>query len=338
MSINLQKELLAGGSTVGNMNKWWTAEEAEKEAKLTYRDAVVTQIHTTTQAYRGLVSDKLTLNNDASTLASDNLQLKNAKLELKLGRGTQYAVNQSALDVSEAESTLVTDKQTIASARVTLNEALGLDPAVVLHVANHITEPTIHLIPLEKAEQRALKTSAAYQTAEIAVTQAKRALAIARNANLPSLTFGTTASVGGSHQPSDVQSSLKWGIPIDNIPGKVDVIKARITVINAQQSLTTARNKVLSDTTLDYNSLTSAIRTLKLSQQTYALNKETVAQQYAEYKAGDLDLFTYSTAKQALTTTRNDLQSSQNSLWSNVETYRTDIGTVLTTWGIVLHD
>ena len=86
-SINVKKDLWAGNSYAANMNSWWSAEEAAETAKLTYRDHIVPAIHATTQAYRGLVTAKLTLKRQ-SKLDNDIEQLKDAKLKLKLGRGT----------------------------------------------------------------------------------------------------------------------------------------------------------------------------------------------------------------------------------------------------------
>jgi outer membrane protein TolC len=337
MGLTVDKKLLAGGSYITNMDSLWTAEETEKENRLAYRDAVVTVIHNTTQAYRTVVTDKLTLAADQSDLDSDLEQLKDAKLKLSLGRGTENDVNQSQLDIAQAKSTIITDKQTLLSDRAAFNTVLGLDQNIAIHISNISPIPHIHMGSLHDAVQAAFRTSTDYQKAKILVTQDKRALEIAKNAALPSLDYEGVGSLGGRPGESSFKNTLTWGIPIDDVGAKAKIVNARIALINAQQDLINARNTLISTMTLDYNALKNSINSLKLANMSLGLNETTVKQQEAQYQAGQLDLYTLSTAKQGLTKTRNDLQGTKDALWSDLETFRKDTGTVLSSWHITLN-
>lgn len=334
MNVDLKKELWAGNSYIANMDSLWTAQETAEIAELTYRDSIVTTIHKTTQAFRALAASKLTLANDQFTLQTDLEQLKDAKLKLKLGRGTQFDVNQSKLDVATDKSTIITDKQNIQSNRVALNEVLGLDPEVQIHIANDIPLPHIVLGKLSDAKTKALAVSTAYKQAQITLKQAQRKLAIDKNAGKPTLSYEMTGTLGGNQ--NNVTNAITWGIPIDNVQNKYDVIADRIAIIKDKQALTTTRNSIISSVTLDYNTLKQTVSSWLLANQKLTLNEETVKQQTAQYQAGQLGLYDLSTAKQGLTTTRNNLQTTKDSLWDALEAYRTDTGTVLSSWGVSL--
>ena len=135
------------------------------------------------------------------------------------------------------------------SDRVALNEALGLEPNINITISNDIPLPTIRIGTLQQAIQAALTTSTSYHTAQTTLKQDKRALAIQKNANKPSLTFSSNTTLGGSGSHG-VQNTLAWSIPIDNVPGKIDVISDRIKILKDKQALTTTRNSVISAVTL----------------------------------------------------------------------------------------
>jgi outer membrane protein TolC len=337
MNLDVKKELWAGNSYVANMDPLWTAQEQAIIDKLTYQDNIVDIIHKTTQAYRQLALSKLTLANERFSLHSYLEQLKDAKLKLKLGRGTQFDVNQSKLNIATSKSAIVTDQQQIQSDRVSLNETLGLDPNVTIHISNDIPLPHIHIGSLPKAEKAALERSTAYYQAKIALKQAKRKLTIDKNAAKPSLSYEGTSSFGGVTSGPNITNTLTWGIPINNVQNKYSIIADRVAIIKNKQALNTAKNQVISQMTLDYNALKNALVSWDLANQTLTLNEETVKQQTAQYQAGKLNLYDLSTAKQALTQTRNNLLTSKNSLWEDLESFRKDTGTVLSSWGISLN-
>lgn len=336
MNLDLKKQLWAGNSYTANMDPLWTAEEQYALNKLSYQDSIVSIIHQTTDAYRQLVSSKLTLEIDKLSLNSYLEQLKDAKLKLKLGRGTQYDVNQSKLDIAQSKSTIVTDEQNIETDRNNLNEILGLEPNVAIKINDNIPLPPIHLGSLAEAENKALARSTNYYQAKITLKEDKRQLIIAKNANKPTLTYETTGTLGGNTPGPHLTNTLTWGIPIDNVQNKMAILQARVAVIKAQQNLNTVRNQVISQTRLDYNALKNAIVSWHLANQTVALNEETIKQQTALYQAGRLNLFDLSNAKQSLTSNKNNLLSAKDSLWSDLEAFRTDTGTVLSSWGISL--
>ena len=336
MNLTLNKQLWAGNSYTANMNPLWTAQENAIIHEMNYRDSIVSAIHTTTQAYRTLASSELALTNDKAVLNTNFEQLKDAQLKLKLGRGTQFDVNQSQLDVATNKSTLITDEQAIQLNQVNLNEALGLDPEIKIHITTTIPFPKIHLGSLQKAIDAALTTSTAYRQAQITLEQAKRQLIIDKNAGKPSLAYQLTTNLGGSTQTPNVTNSITWGIPFNNVQNKYNILSDRIAIIKDQQALESARNTIISTVTLDYNNLKQAVTSWNLAQLRLSLNEETVKQQTAQYEAGQLDLYSLSTAKQNLTATRNNLQSTKNNLWTDLESFRTDTGVVLSSWGISL--
>lgn|GEM_PF-6019660 len=336
MNLDVKKELWAGNSYVANMDPLWTAQENEIIAQMTYKDNIVDIIHKTTQAYRELALSKLSLVIERASLDSYLEQLKDAKLKLKLGRGTQFDVNQSKLNIATSKSNVVTDQQQIQTDRASLSEILGLDPAVKIHISDNIPLPHVHMVSLTKAIKMALTRSTAYRQAQITLKQAKRQLVINRNAAKPQLSYEATGTLGGNTPGPHVTNTITWGIPIDNVQNKYNIIAARITVIKDQQALTTVRNSVVSQTTLNYNALQKAQVSWGLANQTLALNEETVKQQTAQFQAGKINLFQLSTAKQTLTQTRNDLLTSKNSLWDDLEAFQTNIGTVLSSWNISL--
>jgi outer membrane protein TolC len=336
MNLTLNKQLWAGNSYTAYMNPLWSAQENAIINRMAYRDSIVTAIHTTTQAYRTLASSLLTLTNDKAVLHSDLEQLSDAKLKLKLGRGTQFDVNQSKLDVASDKSTLITDQQAIEENMAQLSEALGLDPEVKIHITTDIPFPIIHLGTLQDAVREALTTSTAYKQAQITSEQAKRQLIIDKNAAKPSLAYQLTDTIGGNTPGPHLTNAITWGIPINNVQNKYNILSDRINIIKDQQTLESTRNTIVSTVTQDYNNLKQAVASWDLAQARLALNIETVKQQTAQYEAGQLDLYSLSTAKQSLTATRNNLQTTKNSLWSDLESFRTDTGSVLSSFGISL--
>jgi outer membrane protein TolC len=338
MNLTLNKQLWAGNSYTANMNPLWTAEENAMINRLAYRDSIVAAIHTTTQAYRTLASSLLTLTSDRAVLHSDLEQLSDAKLKLKLGRGTQFDVNQSKLDVASDKSILISDQQAIDANQVNLNEALGLDPNVNIHISTDIPFPLMHLGSLSDAVHAALATSTAYRQAQITLEQAKRQLIIDKNAGKPSIAYQVTGILGGNTPGPHLANTITWGIPINNVQNKYNILSDRIGIIKDEQALVSTRNTLISTVTLDYHNLKEAVVSWNLAQLRLSLNEETVKQQTAQYEAGQLNLYSLSTAKQTLTTTRNNLQTTKNSLWSDLESFRTDTGVVLSSWGIALDD
>ncbi len=343
-TATITQPLLRGfGPTVTEANLF-NAYISELNARLAFKNNIITQIIAVIQAYYTVVQNTNQLMTNKQALATSEQSLQQTKLEIKAGKkASTDAVQQEAsvatnrLQVEQAENALQLSYQSLIN-------VLGLSPDSKLKLDQNILLDERPLPTKEQSIEIALKNNVAYQQLLNSYKTLQRQLAVAKNAQLWQLNATGTASQNiaqngnGPNSPTPASSSLSLSlsVPIDNMTLKQELVNAKIGLEQAELNLYNTKRALTTQVINGYDNLMSQKQQIVLSENDVRLAEQSLKIENLRYSAG-LD------PPINLIQVRNDLQAKQLNLinqkisyLNNLENFFALLGTTLDRWNIKL--
>jgi outer membrane protein TolC len=259
-------------------------QAARSDAETTFQTVVVN----VQQAYYGLQQAQrlVTVSEEAITQFKKHLDL--AKGRFKVGVAPKIDVTTAEVDLSNAQLNLITAKNNLLLARVTLNNAMGIDTADPYRVEDPVAFEQFQ-ISLEEAMDRAMRQRPE-MIAQRALEQAAEAsIKTAQSDFLPTVAGAATYTYNGQEFPLvwnwNVTGSVNFPI-FNGFITKQQVAEARANLLRAKANGDVLRQTVLLEVSQALLNLESAKERLRVTAITVTQAKERLALVEGRYKAG----------------------------------------------------
>lgn len=338
-SISVTQPLLQGFGVKVNEVALDNAYDTQTIDDIALRTTVQTTVTTITNDFYAVVNAKQNYQIAKTSLKSAQLTLRDRKAKLKAGQIPKTDVNQAALDLITQQQSLQSAKIGFATAKAALLDSLGL-PADTRFVVDDKVNVE-HLQPnMNKAIKQALKNNLTIKTAELNAKIANRNILTEENNRLWKLNLVLTrdrtrrninypTSDTNSIQ-DDTSAELNLTIKLN----RVNLDKAKLTAAINQQNdeLTEAQTKrtVVNNVEAAVNNLNNLWVQLSVSKQKLALTQSATKAAEIQYQYGKLDAFTLNQQKNNLVTAQQGLINAQIAYVKQVQAYRVLVGTLLT--------
>lgn len=362
-TLQITQPLLQGfGKTIAEI-PLLNAEDQDVIAQYTLRENIITTITTVINDFYALQGAQMSVIAAQVALEVNKKQLANDKIEVKAGNLAPAELIQDKSQFEQQAVTVGSSQIALRNARLQLLTDLGLEPNINLKIKTDDTLP-ISEPDQKRSEDIALKNNIDYQVALLNLKQAKRGLLSAQdNARWQlNLTATSTRTADGSSppsvssQPPSLQNSLDNGllgnaqtdnsvglnltvpIGIQHLENQQNISAAKIAIQEAEVSLEQQRITILNQVDTQIATLKMALENVQLAEEALADQAKTVhiTQQQVTYgTASNFELFSqrllYQNAQQQLI-------SSKMQYLTNIAAFDAFLGTTLDTWNIKVKD
>lgn len=324
------------------------ARDAEFLSRLNLKNTTAQAITTIISDYRQVVAavnqlriQNLTLENDLKTYHQLESQIKAGRRAPAEAVQSKAAIAQDKLNIKQGENTLAQAKQTL------LND-IGLDPKTSIDVIASIDTDDIRLPTLEETMRIGLANNFAYQAAVIQQKQNKRNLLVAKDQARPEVnvtlsnTFGDGQGLNlsnlNNNENSEQNIQVQVSVPIRNFPKQQAILQAKVAI--EQQEVAIAQTRRSLET-----QVINAVTNLRLLKQQVELAKQARDLAKRNLEISKIKLFYGRVAMFEVSNLQNSLTSSELAVVYNEINYLNAlsqlqflIGTTLKTWDIQLRD
>jgi outer membrane protein len=335
-----------------------TALYNEKNAKLNFKNTVMSKIASVINDYMQVVQSQKTLANDRETLHNYQVNVKNTQSQVNAGEKAKSEIVKAQAQVTKQQATIASDVNSLHSAHYQLLDDLGLKLDANIQLPKKIDFDGIIKIlknnkPLpdvKTSEQKALQGNINYQTIKIALKLAKIAIITAKDAQRWQLDVKASATRGnGSGSGNDAnlnsllnsrnhneQVGLVLSIPIDDVDNKSELITAKIGLKQSQINLKEGEKVLRITADNDRFSIISSELSLKANKQSLKLQRQTVKDDRVKYTLGEITNFELLTEQQNSSDQANTTIGDQISYINSLVTFDQELGVLLDYWDIKL--
>ena len=240
------------------------------------------------QAYFGLQQTQrlVTVNEEAITQFQKHLDL--AKGRFKAGIAPKIDVTTAEVDLSNAQLNLITAKNNALVARVTLNNAMGIQPTSPYRVQDPgQAEP--YQVSLDEAVARAMQLRPEMISQRAQERAAEAAIKAAQGNFFPTVTSSATYTYSGIEFPLVYNWNVNGTVNVPIFSGfltKQQVAQARANLLKTKATGDVLRQTILLEVSQALLNLEAARERLKLTAVTVDQAKERLALVEGRYKAG----------------------------------------------------
>ena len=284
-SVALNQLLYDFGTTKSQVD---TAQFNLHAANSDAETALQTVVVNVQQAYFGLQQAQrlLTVNEEAIGQFQKHLDL--AKGRFKAGVAPKIDVTTAEVDFSNARLNLITAKNNLSVARVTLNNAMGIpsaDPYRVLEP--EVLEP--YQVALDEAVTRAMQLRPEMISQRAQERSAEVAIKAAQGNYFPTVTSSANYSYSGNDFPLVYNWNVTGTVNIPIFSGfltQQQVAQARANLLKTKANGEVLKQNILLEVNQALLNLEAAKERLQVTAVTVVQAKERLAQVEGRYKAG----------------------------------------------------
>jgi outer membrane protein TolC len=363
-TLGITQPLLKGfGKTIAEI-PLKNAEYADLLAEDNLRNSVISTITQVINDFYNLQGTQMSLDAARVTQQTNELQFTQDKIRVQAGELAPAELTQDKSQLGSAAVAVGNAQIALRNARLALLTDLSLEPDINLQIKINTTLPKSEP-DVKRSETIALQNNFAYQSALLAVKQAKLSLLQAedsarwqldltatstRTSPDPSTSFsqalplqnqlGNNANslLGSSQTDNAIGLTLNVPLGIQNLNNQASIASSKLGLRSAELALEQQRITVLNEVDAQIANLKLALDTVHLAQTALAEQADTVhiTQQQVNYGvATNFELFqqriNYQQAQQGLI-------SDQINYLTNVAAFDAFLGTTLNTWNIKLKD
>lgn len=338
-TFTVTQPLLKGFGWAVNTTPWYNALDTEENAKLAYKNTVISEIVTTIQNYRGLVQSYNSLNISTVQLKSTKQTLDQMTLQLKEGQLSKSDYIQQKSNYEQQLLTYVQAQQGIDTAYYAFLQGLGLDPTAKVVIDKTVEVTDVGIPPMKKAIELALKGNIAYQTALINLRATQRNVIVQKNNQLWTLGLTYTSQIGNNSSATATGGSstvLTWSVPIHNMTLQQGLVNAKVALEQAQITLAQSKRQTINTTMTDIINLKTQYEAILLAKEQVRLQQLTVNNTRLKLKYGKTTVFELNTEQQSLISNQNNLLSAEITFQNDLTTLYSFLGLTLDRWRIKL--
>lgn len=356
LNLSITQPLLNGAGKEVVTSGLMSAIEGERINKMSFRNTLMSQVNQIISSYHQLISDYLQVQINQENVKVSEEQVKQTKTRLRLGQATGSDLVQQQSSLATARLSVVSSQRKVHTQTQSLLILLGLDPNKPFrpdlsldHFKMYPTPSKAECIRLAKAN------SLTYQQAKLGITQAERALHVAKNQMkwTVDLTASTQLAHGSgsglpagkakdwlgptTHSPTgDKNVGINVTIPVDDMGAKSNLLSARVGLRQAHQSLVSTEQSIQSNVRSTLYALESSKHSYILAKQALQLAKQNLANSELSYKFGRTSAFQVSQLRSALIQAQIGLVNAKIGYIGSYMSLRLLIGKVLDDWHIAV--
>jgi outer membrane protein TolC len=330
------------------------ALDAEIQAKLTLRQTLISTITSVINDYLALEQTQMTIKNSYHTLFKNKQHLQQDELKVRAGELAPTELAQDKYQVAQQRVQIGDTENSIKSARVKLENDLGLDNTITLKLPTQVDVP--HVVPNKSmSEKIALANNISYQEDLLSIKQSKRSLLEARDNARWDLNMTATAARSSTHfsgggesdsglplPPSsntvvnDNQVGLSLLMPIgeQRLQNKQSIASARLAVRNNQIKLRQDKMSLLNQIDDQIERIKEGEINIKLAKQALALQAETLEVTREKVKYGMSSNFELFSQQDAYTQANQAVVNNKISYLNDLASFDEQLGTTLDTWHV----
>jgi outer membrane protein len=360
-TVTVTQPLLQGLGRAVTQANLFAALQNEKNNKLALKDKVSSTVVTVVQAYYQLVGDYNNLKTNQLSLQNSQTTLNQTQLKIKAGKSPRTDEIQQASSVATQQVDLEQVYNRIQQDYQNLLVVLGLDPTSHLTVDKNIILDNSPLPTLQESINTALINNISYQQTLNTYKVTERQLLVAHGAQKWQLNLQASASrqISGNNGegvadnsatplnpiinvPAPTGSgtnktvSLNLTIPIDDVSAKQQLVNAQIGLQQATISLEQAKRQLVSTVTNDHQNLISLRQQIKLSENSVALARQSLAIEQMKYNYGRSTPIEVNQLQTNLTEQELDLTGQKIQYLNALQQFYQELGTTLDKWDITL--
>ena len=257
---------------------------ARSDAETTFQTVIVN----VQQAYYGLQQAQRLVKVSEEAIAQFNKHLDLAKGRFKVGVAPKIDVTTAEVDLSNAQLNLITAKNNLLLARVTLNNAMGIETTDPYRVEDPVPFEQ-YQISLEEAMDRAMAQRPEMIAQRALEQAAESAIKTAQSDFLPTVAGVAAYSYNGQEFPLvwnwNVTGSVNFPI-FNGFITKQQVAEARANLLRAKATGDVLRQTVLLEVSQALFNLEGARERLRVTAITVTQAQERLALVEGRYKAG----------------------------------------------------
>ncbi len=348
VTLSVAQPLLRGAGRDVALNTLRGALDTETLNKMDMDEQIITTVTTIISNYYAIVQDNNNIITTQQSVTDAKQTIKSNAAQIKVGR-LQPTGNIDA--EAQLESLNLQVAQAINNrdqAVQTLLESLGLDPSMKIRVPNDAPIINPKAPDMNDTINYALAHNIAYQTALINYKIDKRALIVAKNAQLWQLDLAATATVGtsgGTGPDSDFPSlinsrnnsqnvSLNLSVPINDLNRQEQLIAARIALEKDKINLAAAKRTLETNIANEVISIRSQIQQLAIATKGVALAQRSYQLEEMKAQLGRSSAINVTTSQNALIQAKISLINSKIAYILAVAQLDSDLTTTLDKWKI----
>jgi len=304
-NVTLNQLLYDFGTTKSQVD---TARFNLQAANANAETTVQTVVINVQQAYFSLQQAQrlVKVNEEALTQFKQHLDL--ARGRFKAGVAAKVDVTTAEVDLSNAQLNLITAKNNALVARVTLNNAMGIQTAVPYRVQDPVL-PEPYQVSLDEAVARAMRLRPEMISQRAQERAAEAAIKAAQGNFFPTVTSSANYSYNGVEFPLVYNWSVAGTVNIPIFSGfltKQQVAQARANLLKTKANGDVLGQTILLEVNQALLNLEAARERLKLTAVTVEQAKERLALVEGRYKAGLSNAVEVTDAEVALVTAQTN--------------------------------
>ena len=315
-----------------------------RESLRTNRTIVEGVVESVVSEYQALIRARLQVEKSQAALDSALKQLETTRTLISVGRVAEREILQSEASITNREIALIAAREALDKANDTLIDTLNLNTADKIIPTDTLTIEPIsgELVP---SLEEVLDNRADYEMAQIAVKNARRALAKAQNDQLPTvkLNLGTTRDRAGSDTlPSTNTSYISATLTIDDLlkdrAGKEKLLTARNNLRLADRTLISKRDEIARELQRAINGVERQSRSIQLAQRARELAADNLQIERNKFTLGLSSASDVTASEDSLEDAEEAERNAEVEYFQALLALDKTTGRTLERWGIVLED
>ena len=292
-----------------------TAQYNLQAANANAETTVQTVVINVQQAYFSLQQAQrlVKVNEEALTQFKQHLDL--ARGRFKAGVAAKVDVTTAEVDLSNAQLNLITAKNNALVARVTLNNAMGIQTASPYRVLDP-SRGEVYQVTLDEAVARAMQLRPEMISQRAQERAAEAAIKAAQGNFFPTVTSSANYSYSATDFPLVYNWNVSGTVSIPIFSGfltKQQVAQARANLLTTKANGDVLRQSILLEVSQALLNLEAAVERLEVTKITVTQAKERLDQVEGRYKAGLSNAVEVTDAEVALVTAQvNDVVAMSN--------------------------
>ena len=353
-SFSITEPLLQGFGRRVNEIPWLNALDNEKISRLSYKGLVMERIVTVINAYYTLVQDQQNLAIQSRAVEHAKKTVADSALRYRVGQLAKTEWLQQEANYETTRLSWLRQKSSMLSDYQALLAELGLPAKATLAIDTQITLKPKKIPDLNTAINLALNNNITYQQQRIALRAMERAVISAKDAARWQLNLTANYAISGTNnwlqfinannnqnaQVYNAQNSpsiiAALSIPINNMPQKQAMMRARWQEEQAKLQLATSRENLIRQVTNQIQQLENMQLTLKSSERQVRFARENMEAAQIKYRYGRISAFELNQLQEQLIQQETNLVATRLSYLNQEATLNQLLGTSLQVWHIQL--
>ncbi|MCP3679727.1 MAG: TolC family protein [Gammaproteobacteria bacterium] len=348
MTTKVTQELLRGfGRDIvdASLNN---AKDSERINRLQFSASATTTITGVIGNYLNLVRSQQQLEIDLRSLKRYQKMIEVDKMKIKAGRLAASDLIDLQSTLTSTKVTIERDKNSIDSAKRILLNSIGLESSVPFQLPYIDTElaqdrkilsANGQIMDRQHSFRYALQHNVDYQVAGITILSARRNLKVAKNNELPELSFTIDHSFdfgNGSKLWTDnnLSAILTYDQPINDVSRKATAVSAQVALQQAIITLKQARRDLYNTIHNDLDSIDSLKKQIDLGQQAVVLQKRNYTIARLKYNHGLISNYSLTDVTQRLLVDETSLVNDRIAYLETLASFSQDMNRSLQLWHI----